>query len=79
MPCHPASVGSYLFTQPNVGRFYVDHGVDLHTIDIWNARLFVDPTLTVIAESPWHIEATFEYDGDGMTIALNDDLSTATA
>lgn len=71
------SVSSYLFFHPDVIGFYADHGVDLHAIEIWNARSFVDPAITVAAESPWRIESTFELDESAFTIVLDEDLATA--
>lgn len=71
------SVSSYQFHHPDVVTSYSEHGLDLHAIDIWNARTFVDPELTVTSESPWQIESTFELDDSTITIVLDDDLTSS--
>ena len=72
------SVSSFLYLLPEVGRFYHDHGIDLQTVDMWNARSFVDSTITVSSKDPWQIEATLSLEDGQLSIVVGDDLTIAT-
>lgn len=69
------SVSSYLYLLPEVVRFYYDHGIDLHATEMWNARSFVDSTITVTSKDPWQLEATLYLEDDQLSLVLEDDLT----
>ena len=69
------SITSFLYLQPEVVGFYFSNGVDLHAVDMWNARTFLDPTVTVVSEQPWEVAAEFEHAGERLDLTVHDDLS----
>lgn len=72
------SVSSYLYLLPEVVEFYYDHEIDLHAIDMWNARSFVDSTITETSRDPWQLEATLYLEDDQLSLVLENDLTIST-
>lgn len=69
------SVSAYLYLLPEVVGFYYEHGVDLHAIEMWNARSFVDSDITIASRDPWRIEATLNYKDSQLSLTIEENLT----
>lgn len=69
------SVSSYLYLRPEVVRFYYEQGVDLHEIEMWNARSFIESDISIASRDPWRIETTLDHEDRRLSLLIEEDLS----
>lgn len=70
-----SGVGDALIEHPSVLGFYDDHGVNVREQRYWAFPRDDDLDVTVLDDRPLHLEVTYSYRGESLSVRVDEDLS----
>lgn len=72
-------VGSALLTDPELGSFCYEHGVNVLTTPSWELEFAgTDKYVTVLSTDPWKVALQVTFDGDTLELVVDGDLAVFT-